>query len=261
MEQFIYYDFDITCIKHAYYSPAKTTLNSFHKNRPFHGLVLFLEGTRYYRFSDGKTILNKASEILYLPKGTTYAVEALAPSGFYVINFDMASDVNFNPFSLSLKNPTAILDLFAKTDREWKKQRPSHKNICMSYLYQIIYLTCLEYQNKYKSSKLTTMLSTAFEYIHSNYTSENISIPHLAKLCGMSESYFRRIFEKTQMTSPIKYINNLRLLRAKKLLALDEHNISTIAGLSGFQSDAYFSREFKKAFGVSPSDFRNKEAL
>ena len=96
------------------------------------------------------------------------------------------------------------------------------------------------------------------EYINLHYCEENISIAHLAELCGISETYFRRIFHNAYMISPVKYINNMKLKRSEELLKSGMYSVSEAAGLSGFQNDSYFSREFKKAFGITPSDYISK---
>ena len=71
----------------------------------------------------------------------------------------------------------------------------------------------------------------------------------------MSESYFRRIFLKNYGISPIKYINNLKIERAKELLTSGLYTVSDVAELSGFHDESYFSREFKKHSGKTPKEY------
>ena len=59
-------------------------------------------------------------------------------------------------------------------------------------------------------------------------------------------------------TTPIKYINNLRMKKAKELLANSDMSISEISELVGFQSIHYFSRNFKEREGCAPLAYRRK---
>ncbi|MDO5479350.1 MAG: helix-turn-helix transcriptional regulator, partial [Clostridia bacterium] len=66
----------------------------------------------------------------------------------------------------------------------------------------------------------------------------------------------RRIFKSAAKTSPIKYINYLRLEKAKNLLSESSLKVSEIAVQVGFSDSFYFSRLFKKETGVSPASFK-----
>ena len=75
----------------------------------------------------------------------------------------------------------------------------------------------------------------------------------LAKLCGISENYFRKLFLLEFGISPSKYIRNKRLMLARDLLNSGEFSVSDAAMASGFNDISYFSREYKKMWGVNPS--------
>ena len=74
----------------------------------------------------------------------------------------------------------------------------------------------------------------------------------------MSVSYFSKLFhEYTGMTFP-EFINDLRLTYAKELLLSDRDlNVKRVAQLCGFGTTSYFSQQFTKKFGISPSTVRN----
>ena len=78
----------------------------------------------------------------------------------------------------------------------------------------------------------------------------------LASLCNMSEVLFRRNFKNSTGLSPLKYINNLKISRAKELLSVGMCSVSEAATLSGFHNECYFSREFKKHTGMSPVEYK-----
>ena len=113
-----------------------------------------------------------------------------------------------------------------------------------------------EFALSYVPKNTQKRLQPAIDFIHSEYTKENISIPKLAALCKMSPSMFRLTFTNTLGVSPIKYINNLKFTHAKELLSTEDCSISEAAMLSGFHDECYFSRAFKKHTGVSPSEYK-----
>jgi len=83
-----------------------------------------------------------------------------------------------------------------------------------------------------------------------------IKINELAQLCGMSISTFQRTFKDVFGQTPVKYILEQRMTKAKELLANKHKRISEIAFESGFNSIATFNRSFKNFFNYSPSEYR-----
>ncbi len=79
-----------------------------------------------------------------------------------------------------------------------------------------------------------------------------IPVSQLAGLCNMSNSTFTRTFKEIYKDSPVNYINNKRLERAKELLLISKAPLSQIAYDLGFNDPGYFSRLFKRKFGVPP---------
>lgn len=86
----------------------------------------------------------------------------------------------------------------------------------------------------------------------------NLSINELAKLSNLSLSSFKREFKATYNDSPLSYINNKRIEKAKGLLQNTTLTISNIAYDIGFNDPQYFTRTFKKNTGINPRDFRTE---
>jgi AraC-like DNA-binding protein len=80
-------------------------------------------------------------------------------------------------------------------------------------------------------------------------------------MCGISEDYFRKIFKNTFEISPRKYINDMKISYAKELITSGMYTVTEAAELSGYTDMSYFSREFKKAFGICPADYRKHEGV
>ena len=87
----------------------------------------------------------------------------------------------------------------------------------------------------------------------------NLSVSDLAKLCNMSLSSFKRAFKAYYNDSPTHYIITKKIDKAKELLAGSELSIADVAYEAGFNDPLYFTRQFKKRIGLSPSEFRTRE--
>lgn len=99
------------------------------------------------------------------------------------------------------------------------------------------------------------MSNSALLYIHEHFR-EKLCIEDLAALNRVSNSYFSRAFHKVVGTTPMKYINALRINEATHLLETGK-TIEEIAVEVGFNDPKYFSKVFKKSTGLSPSGYKN----
>ena len=92
-------------------------------------------------------------------------------------------------------------------------------------------------------------------YINENYSHE-ITIKALANIAKMSESNFYAAFKKQMGLSPIAYLNNYRLSIAADMLTDTSDTVSEISYSVGFNDPLYFSKLFKKTYGITPKEYR-----
>ncbi|MDA1043726.1 MAG: helix-turn-helix domain-containing protein [Verrucomicrobia bacterium] len=92
------------------------------------------------------------------------------------------------------------------------------------------------------------------------YMAQNLPDPHsvksLAALTGLSPSRFAHLFVEQMQTTPLQYLEMLRMDRARDLLARTVRPVAEIAAAVGFDEPFYFSRRFRKANSMSPRAFR-----
>lgn len=93
-------------------------------------------------------------------------------------------------------------------------------------------------------------------YMNRHIGDEYPDICRMARICGVSEKYFRDSFKKYFGITPLKYFHRLKTNNIKALIARLELPISDVAKMSGFSDPNYFSRFFKKQVGISPSEYR-----
>ncbi len=92
----------------------------------------------------------------------------------------------------------------------------------------------------------------------SEHPAENLTIPHLAERAGMSERTFARAFAAEVGMTPARYIELVRLDRAKLLLETTKWPLARIADRSGLGSVATLARAFRRQLGITPEDYRGR---
>ncbi|MFA7344334.1 MAG: AraC family transcriptional regulator [Terrimicrobiaceae bacterium] len=89
-----------------------------------------------------------------------------------------------------------------------------------------------------------------------NQLDTKLSMRELARRAGMSPASFNRTFKSHLGTSPARYVSEMRVREAARLMLQSEGTIDEIAEKTGFPNRAYFSRVFKQITGGAPATFR-----
>ena len=100
-------------------------------------------------------------------------------------------------------------------------------------------------------------VARAQHYMEQHY-SENITVSKLAALGYVSNSCFNRKFKKETGLTPIEYLIEIQLKRAKTMLKRKNLTITEIAMRCGFGSSAHFSSCFQNRVGISPTEYHDK---
>lgn len=106
---------------------------------------------------------------------------------------------------------------------------------------------------RYRFSNVHTV-ETVIDYMAEHFA-EDLSSSMLAEYAGLSESYLGKIFKLITGKTPIDYLIDIRINKAKDLLQ-DGATVSDTAHMTGFHDIYYFSRAFKKREGISPSVYK-----
>lgn len=100
-------------------------------------------------------------------------------------------------------------------------------------------------------------ISIVLQYIH-QHADKAITLAHLGSLIGLSEGAFCRFFKRCTQQTPMQYVMEWRMRRAAQYLLETDTLVGEIAGLVGFNSQAYFTRMFVQHFSCTPVAFRNR---
>ena len=231
-----------------------------HKDRASHGFAYFYGGESTFQFQNGTQIIVHTGDCIYLPMGSGYVVDHAPPendqpNGCVAINFVLDAPISAPPFKMRVSGQQAFHASFLTTIRLWQRKGPGDQALCLSELYRILAHLQEQHRQQYTSGKAQALLRPAVDYISEHHTKQIIHTSALAEKCGISESYLRKLFQRVYGVAPAEYARQQRLSYARELLASGEYTVSTAAELSGFRDGAYFSREFKKMYQITPAEY------
>ena len=107
------------------------------------------------------------------------------------------------------------------------------------------------------SAQIDPRVRKAMDFI-GDHATEPFSKERLARAAGLSSSRLRHLFRTQVGDSPRHFQEDLRLRRARDLLAMSRQTIGEIAQELGFENPFYFTLRFKKQTGESPRAFRHR---
>ena len=117
------------------------------------------------------------------------------------------------------------------------------------------YITLVHRQHT--ASPYSKAIQSSVDYIE-NHLSENLSVASIAHRVGYSDYYLSRLFKKETGLSIDEYARNVKIERAKEMLAFSRDSIHDIAEALGFNGRNYFSVIFRRITGMSPAAYRKQ---
>ncbi len=240
-------------------------VSSFHKkNKPYgkiesrltNGLIFKEKGETNYFFEEKKLTAN-TGDFVFIPQGSSY--ENITPDS----ENSMYTSINFQGSFPKREIKIYSGEIFYGTSyimqnfsELWNFGTASDKYKCLSLFYDLLShifnFESLESADKRKHH----LISPAIEYLKSHLYSENLKIDKLHQLCGISDTYFRKIFASRFGMSPQEYVLNKRITHSKFIIESGDYdNIKEISESVGYSDPLYFSKAFKKTYGMSPSAY------
>jgi len=229
-----------------------------HKTEFRKGKIKTVSGRNYHSLSfrpcgrvlfevDGKRHISEGGGITFMPAGVSYQTQVLSEGELWVVHFmtavpfPKASPVFLDKADADIKSVLSELCESYQAGEEHKYKR-------MSLIYTLLERT------EHRLRPVPRRLRQAKDYIDTHFA-EDISIAALAKKAGLSDVHFRNEFKKYFEQSPLSYLKTVRLENAKLLLRSGYYSVSDTALDCGFGSISYFSAEYKRLTGMSPSEY------
>ncbi len=231
-------------------TPPKASID-----RNYDSISIRTKGSGDFTFKNSEITVGR-SDVLYIPHNCNF-IQKTDGETVYAVHFINYNGIKNNREELIKAQDTEFVE---KTIKEmydvWKERRQGYRYKCTALLYELIYcLNRQEHSIRADGQYIDSRIGRAIEHIHRNYRSEQIDIHALADMCNVSETYFRKSFKSVYGVSPKTYIIDLRLDFAAQLLLSRLYTVLEVSERSGFNDTKYFSRLFKRKFGVSPSRY------
>lgn len=221
------------------------------ENRRTYGLSFCQEGQITY-LHQGKQVVSDCSHAVILPQGETYSLRGDRTGVFPVINFTCTGLPGHTFLSLPVSNPAVCLREFEKLRAlSLFEDRRAEK---LSVFYHLLDL--LSAQNFPCET-----LRPAIRYLEEHYQEPELTNEILARECAVSGVYFRRLFVRHYRMTPRQYLIDLRLNRAKQLLAENALKIGAVAQQCGFSNPYHFCRLFKEKTALTPTEYRRQNRI
>ncbi len=256
-------------------------LTSIPHRHDFSELVI-VNGGKSIQVLNGETIPVQSGEVFLLRGGSEHYFPERKKVNLINIQFDAAKlampekllrtlpgyNVIFN-IEPALKNPRSrrrfrldpqelakVEELSGKLENELMLRPAGYAVQSYLLLLEIIVFIsrCMESEHrKYDSAMLNLgkVISLLEEEFQKDWT-----LGKLASKFGSSPNTLLRHFRAATGRSPIEYLISIRLRHGAKLLNSSSLTVSEIAGKCGFEDSNYFSKQFKKHYGLAPRDFR-----
>ncbi|MBR6954914.1 MAG: AraC family transcriptional regulator [Clostridia bacterium] len=210
-------------------------------------------GEGFFRFDD-TSLPYSQGEIVAIPPRVPHA--NASEHGFRNIHINMQQPV------ITLKEPAVIqddsnhflLNAFEAVLYHFHSSQPERTALLTAYGSLIsCYLSC--YSQERRRSDVVREIE---RQIIANYTDSAYELDRFLRSLPFSYDYLRKLFQKEIGVTPHQYLQDKRLQVAAELLvsqASAKGNVAEIARMCGFREPLYFSRVFKKKYGVSPSQY------
>ena len=217
-------------------------------------IIANLEGDGYmeiggtvYPFSDGTIVC-----IPPCVEHSKYSDEGFRDIWVWFSDFPMANEGS--PILLqddSDRNITSLMQILYSV--QYRKE-PNKKVVVESLMDSIQQLILSRLEKKPMDPRVDAVIN---DIIH-HFQDPTFALEETLSKHGCCSDHMRRLFREQTGRTPCEYLTNLRIKTAKKYLSsrdITNYSVTEISSMVGFNDVSYFSRIFKKAAGIAPSEF------
>lgn len=187
---------------------------------------------------------------------------------FYVHPFLEKSERFHHCINLRGQEADNIYRILEKMSYEYEGNQHGYESLIRLQLVQLlielsrIYLRAKEETPKVdiKQQEKKTFINRISGYLERHYD-QKLTLAALSDLFGISSRHLNRIFKEETGKTVVEFIHDIRINRAKKLLAETSEKIIIIAMEVGYEDPAFFTRLFTRKVGCSPGKYREQCAV
>ena len=223
-------------------------------------LIYIYKGSGYYYLNQEWKALGAGNVLLFSPKEPqTYSYYAKEHPEVYWIHFTGSRCESviqkYNLHNCYIGEHTVLKTLFQETIMELQLKKPFFEDVVLSNFLQILAIVARSHQQLLSPLENDFSIDRLVMQLNQNYK-DNWNVESMAEYCKLSVGYFSHIFKKRMGAAPMRYLTELRIEKAKELIAANTMRLSDIAPMVGFSDVFYFSRVFKKMTGIPPTEFK-----
>lgn len=229
-------------------------------------------------FSEGELIMEgpelphlwRCDDIFYMPSNNLY-------TNAYALYFppDIIQNITDHQESIVLfegllnkaqrglrfygKTKITIISLFQKMiDSEGLEQMGYFLGIIhiLNKTSEFEYLASIGYENKFNCDHDLDRFNEVYQFLLSNFRRE-INLIEVAEICHLTQTAFCRFFKMRSQKTFIRFLNELRISHACKLLQNENYSVIDVCYESGFNTPVNFFKLFKLITGKTPQEYRN----
>lgn len=216
-------------------------------------LVYCTEGSGTFHF-DGLDLPYKKGDVVVIPPFLAH--DNSSSVGFTNIH------INLTDTALPFKSPVVVQDdanqfllqTFQAVYHHFNGDS-DRRRVLLSPYGDLLYCYLLCY---HKTQPVSKVVEEIENNIIQNYPDCTYELDKYLQSFPFSYDYLRKLFKKELGVTPHQFLTDKRLQTAADMLSYgytDNHNIAEISQLCGFREPLYFSRMFKKKYGVAPSHY------
>lgn len=242
---------------------------------PANAFIYSIRGAAQFKL-DGKTHEAQRFCILHGGKGSSLDIRVSEKFEYYLLFYrafiafpthrkswrlSQPPQVQVAPFSLQYgftpSNPLAILRYFGELEKAWDQASRLDLLHVKSLFYQFIHELLFQLAEQEVRTVLPDPIEQTLRYIQQHYR-EQVTLDFLAEQFNYSSRHLSMQFKRKTGHSPIDYLIQTRLTKARNLLVRSDATLREIAAEVGYTDVYYFSRIFKKHVGLSPTLYQRK---
>ena len=214
-------------------------------------------GRGYYKETEDSILTVSQNETLLIPPGIEHSFfcDTREATTISCIHFSFEpAPIGFQATVYPGTTDAETHNLFRKSALEFTRKDLFAKEILNCLISEIWHrLVRAQLQSGF-ASKEPAKLSHAKQYMERSFRNP-ISRKEVAQYLDITPEHLNYLFKHHETVTPVEYLTRLRLRAAKELLLAADQNISEVAYQTGFNDPLYFSRIFKREFGIPPRQF------
>lgn len=219
----------------------------------------------YYNFTPGHKIVFQGQDyplgpdrLMLIPDDQLFHCHGTIPVRNLWLAFNPSRRLDSTQRIPIQRKPTPVeLELTRMLEGLFRSGEERNRERIYNVSLALLHLVMADQSLRWQPDRVPAGIERVVRHVEQSYAQE-MTIPTLAGLAGMSLSTFSRGFRQSRGVSAARFIMQVRVREAARLLIQGQQTIDEVAEHTGFPNRAYFSRVFKALTGESPAHFRHR---